>query len=880
MDPSEFPDSDEEYDLIPTDVYKASKLSSGLPQPPAQTNGSSAPISSLSDFPDDDFPTEEELDSLQESFLTSPAETTAKPPPEKAKKRTFDELRKDVAELLKDCSSTSTLDLEDEDQFDSGREDKRPRWNQPEELIEAFRQETIRKRLVQEGKDPQAMKMPQRSTPRETISLKIPSWNFVALTRPTDSQRIYVRLRPKNPSEFVKVTPTSGLLNVNYENLKEEAEKILVEKAKKESLPLPQVQEVSDSVDDELWVDKYRPRSYMELLSDETVNRAFLHWIKLWDKIVFGREPVKKHVHKKPVEKTGWKKFGKKEEVELVDKRGFPVHKIALLSGPPGLGKTTLAHLLAKHAGYNVVEINASDERGPDAFRQALFSSTQMKSLMGANPRPNCLVLDEIDGAPAASIELLLKFVQGKLTAKGRKSKESSAKDNEYCKRPVICICNEAYTPTLRSLRQMAYIINVPKVSPANLADRLATIARREHVKVDQGTLIQLVERSGCDIRACLGALQYLGADCGKENHSLGDKDMKKTIFEAWREILKVPMDRAGPLTPRIRAQRILEVSYSENSERLTQGIFENYPPNCHENLSKVSTSLEWFQLFDTITTLINTKQNWTVAPYSGYCFVAWHFGFAGTVNPKLSYPHVAGDVWQKITKTMGILSVARKSRGQDTTTIVLDTTPFLFEILNPKLRSVASNLYSTKEKGDLERLIDVMLDLGISFVQEKSEDGAVDYKIEPDLFEVGIFPDCKARRGLSYAVKQIVAQELEMERLRRAAVTWGSSNDTEEFKDAEKAVAQPEPIPSASAFRPNHLNEMQRIVTPKATKFRNFFEAFKKPVVKSNVETSPKDEKPGKKYRNLIAKYGVWYKYKEGFSNSIRRKVSLEDIL
>ena len=52
--------------------------------------------------------------------------------------------------------------------------------------------------------------------------------------------------------------------------------------------------------------------------------------------------------------KSGFKKPGKD---------GMGIYRAVLISGPPGIGKTTSAHLMAQMAGYNPIELNASDAR-------------------------------------------------------------------------------------------------------------------------------------------------------------------------------------------------------------------------------------------------------------------------------------------------------------------------------------------------------------------------------------------------------------------------------------------------------------------------------------------------------------------------------------
>ena len=111
-----------------------------------------------------------------------------------------------------------------------------------------------------------------------------------------------------------------------------------------------------------LWVDKYAPRVFMDLLSDERINRNVLRWVQQWEGFVFG---------------------GRKRGMTAAMARsdGRPERPIMLISGPPGLGKTTLAHIVARHAGYRPDEINASDERSAKVLKQRVSEASEVQAV-------------------------------------------------------------------------------------------------------------------------------------------------------------------------------------------------------------------------------------------------------------------------------------------------------------------------------------------------------------------------------------------------------------------------------------------------------------------------------------------------------------------
>lgn len=252
-----------------------------------------------------------------------------------------------------------------------------------------------------------------------------------------------------------------------------------------------------------LWTEKYRAKKFTDLVGDERTHRSVLRWLKGWDPIVFPGSCKAKPKHKSP------------EDGE----EAYAHRKILLLTGPPGLGKTTLAHVCARQAGYEVVEINASDERNRDVVKGRIKDSVGTENVRGIKlkngdgtvrkaGRPVCVVVDEVDGVVGGGaggeggfIKALIDLValDQKNTAAlgmGATSARATKGDRFRLLRPMILICNDIYHPSLRPLRSssIAEITHIRRPPLDKVVARLKTVFEKEGVRCDGDGVRRLCE--------------------------------------------------------------------------------------------------------------------------------------------------------------------------------------------------------------------------------------------------------------------------------------------------------------------------------------------------------------------------------------------------
>ncbi|KAF8912069.1 hypothetical protein CPB84DRAFT_1761185 [Gymnopilus junonius] len=735
--------------------------------------------------------------------------------------------------------------------------------------------------------------IPQRSS---ATTISVPRSNVRATT--FDGKTIYLRRKPKIISPSTNASTTAqkigNLLDVPIHRLMDQLSSVTAANLQRmDQISIPgssnaQSTSTSTVVEDMLWVDRYRPRKFTDLLGNERVARDAMTWVKQWDYCVFGISKGKKRARDSD------------ENIDLQDELRRPMEKILLLSGPPGLGKTTLAHVVARQAGYEVMEINASDARSgsivDDRIRPALESGYAVGST-----KPVLLVIDEIDGATGAGdntntfVHKLVQLIQTRSRKRERTARGRDTQNKRTIRRPIICICNDHNASSLAKLRPHAYQIRFHRPADIHLVKRLKEICVIEDLKADSRALSTLVSAAKGDLRGCLNALQFVKtrdedvtegvirkATSGMKEEDSSVQSVLNNLFTPLSKKRVKELGLTDDEEARYVARLSREIDNSGRESTIATGCFGHYATlRRHDaNLSRQEQAMEWLSTYDRFTHAMFSDGDFSLNQYLPYTLVPFYPLFQEKGGERVERNQTDWEHLQvtrsneEIFKTLSrcLRSTAVRYSGDfrhllNAPILQIEFAPYLNRIVSPPLRPVNSQVIRAQEKALMSRLVDIMSTLELRFVQEKAEDGQLTYRLDPPI-DVFITYDGKRASDIAvsrYAVRKIVSAEIDAVLIARDTGVvekgkrgkhdfFGKSSRTDTLDDA-----------SGSAKKRAKTVDTRDIADMPPTDF------FGRPITVASASTTKAAVR-----KNVEKKYRVAYRFLEGNSAAVRKPVKV----
>ena len=400
------------------------------------------------------------------------------------------------------------------------------------------------------------------------------------------------------------------------------------------------------SAGSQLWVDRYAPIKLTDIIGQTTAVSELQTWLR------------------------GWVKGG------------------ALVTGPPGIGKTTAVHLVVVACKYDVVEFNASDERSASAVHR-FFDNAKRSGHCG---RRRVIVMDEVDGMSQGD--------RGGVGALAQIIAESGC--------PIICIANERGTPKLRPLAACCADIRFSRPTKTTITKALMSrVVRPEKLPYSYDDVETLCERNGNDIRSLINALQFQGA-------ALGAKDalLRVDAFSAAGRIL-------GSSEPLAVKEELVFLDYG----MIPLMIAEGYIATCDRpragvtkqdevsRLDRCCVASSYMGMYDILDRRIHTTQVWAALPYA-VCAVSSAAAVCEGVAPFNIFPSWLGKQSKRIKHRRWIRDMRTRLHGGSGEDILdrMDTLRSLLFRKNTSATDIVQTLVSYKLTRDdmLETLVDL----------------------------------------------------------------------------------------------------------------------------------------------------------------------------
>lgn len=354
----------------------------------------------------------------------------------------------------------------------------------------------------------------------------------------------------------------------------------------------------------QLWTTKYAPTKMSDICGNKGQVEKLQKWLQNWPKNL----------------KLGFKVRGAD---------GSGVHRAVIIHGPPGIGKTTAVHLVAKLEGYDVLEYNASDTRSKKLMEETMRGVLDNTSLKGyfapgtekvdASKKKLVLIMDEVDGMSAGD-----RGGVGQLASLCRKTSI-----------PIICICNERKLPKMKPFDNVTLDMAFRRPDAGMIRSRIASIAFREKMPLKPAVIDQLVEGTRADIRQIINMMSTY-----KTTSSTMSFDESKDFTKAWeKHVIFKPWDIAQKLlgtemfgaTSKKTLNDKMELYFNDHEFSYLM-IQENYLKNRPERASNYrgkEANLKMLELADNAAMSISDgdladamihgpQQHWSLMPVHG----------------------------------------------------------------------------------------------------------------------------------------------------------------------------------------------------------------------------------------------------------------------